>query len=75
LCDGDDFLHAYTIMHQYIDLQGKHKICQNELLKSNKYVFFQNYFFPMWLMFRVRNFEPNEYKQLVKWFLIESFPL
>jgi hypothetical protein len=48
---------------------------QNEFLKSAKHVFLHDYFLHMWLVLRARNFETNEYKQLVKWFKKEIISL
>jgi hypothetical protein len=45
----------------------KHKKCQNESLWTIKHVFMHDYFLHMRPALGVGNFEPNEYKQLVKW--------
>ncbi len=53
----------------------RHKISK-KVFMNNLTCFFHNYFLHMWHVRRAINFEPNEYKPLIKWYKnSQTFPL
>ncbi len=60
-CCGGDFSRVYNCASIFW--------FTNRNIRTIKHVFLHDYSLHMWLTPRARNFEPNEHKQLTKWFL------
>jgi hypothetical protein len=60
--------HMYIIVHEYFGLPKKPKKRVKMGFKNQQNIFLPNYFLHIWPSSIIKNFEPNFFIKITKWF-------